>query len=160
MREEKHNERKFIYQQPNCTALIVSRIETASWHHEQNKQTEVFVGNGMFMRFEFIKFSMVNWDNFQFCCCRYRKGRTPSQTKQYTSTPLCHLAIKEILIKHHKRNMFFSPKNSTFFVLKAPALRDLCSVLFFCFHQTSVTSDILNSCIEKMFLTSTLYWDD
>lgn len=68
------------------------------------------------MRFEFIKFSMVNWDNFQFCYGRYRKGRIPSQTKQYTSTPLCYLTIKEIIIKHHKRNMFFFPKKKFFLV--------------------------------------------
>lgn len=55
---------------------------------------------------------MVNWDNSQFCSCGYRRGRTPSQTKQYTSTSLCQLTIKEIIIKHHQRNMFFFPKNS------------------------------------------------
>lgn len=60
---------------------------------------------------EFIKFSTVNWDYSQFWCSGYRRGRTPSQTKQYTSTPLCQLTIKEIIIKHHKRNMFFFPKN-------------------------------------------------
>lgn len=35
--ERKHNGRKFFYHQPNCIALIVSRIDTASWHHEPSK---------------------------------------------------------------------------------------------------------------------------
>lgn len=160
MGERQHNGRNFFFLSAAKLHSLDGLQNRHSFMTPWTKQINTFpalAGSDMFVPSGFIRFSMVNWDNSQFCCCGYRRGRTPSQTKQHTSTPLCWLTIKEIIIKHHQRNMFFFPTNCLLYWVEG-----FSSEIYILFFPPPNASHFRYSQFlhRKDACDSTLYWND